>query len=122
MLLLCVLVGLWDAGTKIYKMEGFGGLYRGFWVSSIQIVSGVMYIATYEGARHVLSHYNVPSSIKAMIGGGAASLVGQTVIVPFDVISQHLMVLGLSHCKGSTSKVSITIIVLKISILICLFV
>lgn len=64
-----------------------------------------MYIATYEGSRHILSRYNTPSSIKAMIGGGAASLVGQTVIVPFDVISQHLMMLGLTHYK-SGAKVS----------------
>ncbi|XP_075222121.1 solute carrier family 25 member 44 isoform X2 [Lycorma delicatula] len=98
--------GLLDAGKKIYKSEGFGGLYRGFWVSSIQIVSGVMYIATYEGSRHILSHYNTPSSVKAMIGGGAASLVGQTVIVPFDVISQHLMMLGLTQYKGTHAKIS----------------
>ncbi|XP_039281789.1 solute carrier family 25 member 44-like isoform X2 [Nilaparvata lugens] len=88
--------GLWDAGNKIYRTEGVSGLYRGFWVSSVQIVSGVMYIGTYEGVRHVLSQYRSPPSVKAMLGGGAASLVGQTVIVPFDVISQHLMVIGLS--------------------------
>ena len=28
------------------------------------------------------------------LGGGCASIVGQTIIVPFDVISQHLMLLG----------------------------
>lgn len=70
-------------------------MYRGFWVSSVQIVSGVFYIATYEGMRHVLSQYNAPQSVKALVGGGTASLVGQTVIVPFDVLSQHLMILGL---------------------------
>ena len=32
--------------------------------------------------------------MRALAGGGCASLVGQTIIVPFDVISQHLMVLG----------------------------
>lgn len=87
--------GLFDAATKIYKTEGVHGLYRGFWVSSVQIISGVFYIATYEGMRHILSQYNAPQSVKALVGGGAASLVGQTVIVPFDVLSQHLMVLGL---------------------------
>ena len=29
-----------------------------------------------------------------LVGGSCASLVGQTIIVPFDVISQHLMLLG----------------------------
>ena len=89
------IAGLFDAATKIYKTEGVHGLYRGFWVSSVQIISGVVYIATYEGIRHVLSQYNAPQSVKALVGGGAASLVGQTVIVPFDVLSQHLMMLGL---------------------------
>ena len=36
------------------------------------------------------------TKVKALCGGSAASVVGQTVIVPFDVISQHVMVLGLT--------------------------
>ena len=31
--------------------------------------------------------------VKAFIGGGCASIVGQTCIVPFDVISQHMMLI-----------------------------
>lgn len=27
--------------------------------------------------------------------GGCASVVGQTIIVPFDVISQHMMIVGM---------------------------
>lgn len=82
---------------KIYGSEGVSGLYRGFWVSSVQIVSGVMYIATYEGVRHILSQHNVSLSTKSLVGGGCASVVGQTIIVPFDIMSQHLMVLGLAE-------------------------
>lgn len=54
----------------------------------------MFYISTYEGVRHVLSHRNVDSKMRALIAGGAASMVGQTIIVPFDVISQHLMMIG----------------------------
>ncbi|CAH1109046.1 unnamed protein product [Psylliodes chrysocephalus] len=86
--------GMFDAYAKIYKYEGFAGLYRGFWVSSVQIVSGVFYISTYEGVRHVLHQKNVSSSLRALIAGGCASAVGQTIIVPFDVLSQHLMMMG----------------------------
>uniref|UniRef100_A0A146KZL7 Solute carrier family 25 member 44 n=3 Tax=Lygus hesperus TaxID=30085 RepID=A0A146KZL7_LYGHE len=89
--------GLLDAGSKIYKTEGLSGLYRGFWVSSVQIVSGVGYIATYESTRHVLKQYEVSNTVKALVSGSVASLVGQTIIVPFDVISQHLMFLGLAN-------------------------
>lgn len=84
-----------DAATKIYKTEGLRGLYRGFWVRSVHIVSGVCHLATYQGMRHVLAQFNAPQPVRALVGGGVASLVSQTVIVPFDVLSQHLMVLGL---------------------------
>ncbi|XP_012061656.1 PREDICTED: solute carrier family 25 member 44 [Atta cephalotes] len=95
--------GMIDAYRKIYKVEGFSGLYRGFWISSIQIVSGVFYVSTYEGVRHLLGQDTplgrVDSKVKALIAGGAASLVGQTIVVPFDVLSQHLMVLGINNIK-----------------------
>lgn len=117
-----------DAYCKILKTEGFSGLYRGFWVSSVQIVSGnlfsslnqkwntanilkflksncfckisnkiwtgVFYISTYEGVRHLLAQRDVDSRMRALIAGGTASIVGQTIIVPFDVLSQHLMMIG----------------------------
>lgn len=98
-----LLLGMIDAYKKIYKIEGISGLYRGFWISSIQIVSGVFYVSTYEGMRHILGQNsiigNIDSRVKALIAGGAASLVGQTIVVPFDVLSQHLMVLGINNHK-----------------------
>ena len=84
--------GMIDCACKIYKTEGMKGLYRGFWISSFQIVSGVFYISTYEGVRHLLRQRGYGTSTKAIVAGGCASLVGQTIIVPFDVISQHMMV------------------------------
>ena len=48
------------------------------------------------------SHGVRDTKVKALLGGASASLVGQTIIVPFDVISQHLMVLGtLATKKGA---------------------
>ncbi|XP_054015761.1 solute carrier family 25 member 44 [Hylaeus anthracinus] len=95
--------GMIDACKKIYKVEGVSGLYRGFWISSIQIVSGAFYVSTYEGVRHILGQDcvigRIDSRVKALIAGGAASLVGQTIVVPFDILSQHLMVLGISNTK-----------------------
>ncbi|KAG5897253.1 hypothetical protein JTB14_013156 [Gonioctena quinquepunctata] len=92
--------GMFDAYGKIYRYEGFSGLYRGFWVSSVQIISGVFYISTYEGVRHILNQKNVNSNLRALLAGGAASLVGQTIIVPFDVLSQHLMMMGINGQEG----------------------
>lgn len=93
--------GMLDCAYKIYRSEGVPGLYRGFWISSVQIVSGVFYISTYEGVRHLLNDVGAGHRLKALVAGGCASLVGQTIIVPFDVISQHAMVLGMAtHAKG----------------------
>ncbi|KAF9806646.1 hypothetical protein SFRURICE_011712 [Spodoptera frugiperda] len=91
--------GVADAISKIYKNEGVPGLYRGFWLSSI--ISGIFYITTYEGVRYELGKYDVSPKVKSFIGGGCASIVGQTIIVPFDVLSQHLMVLGLVKGRGN---------------------
>jgi len=87
--------GTWDAGRKILRTEGVRGLYRGFFVSAFQVVSGVFYVSTYEGVRHFLDSNSITqnSKIKAFVGGGCASMVGQTCIVPFDVISQHMMMI-----------------------------
>ncbi|XP_045541290.1 solute carrier family 25 member 44 [Papilio machaon] len=96
--------GVTDAITKIYQNEGISGLYRGFWLSSFQIISGVFYITTYEGVKHELGKYDISPKVKSFIGGGCASMVGQTVIVPFDVLSQHLMVLGLAKGRPGASR------------------
>ena len=81
--------GTFDAYKQISRTEGFRGLYRGFWISCFQVVSGVCYVSTYEGVRHLLDTNGIKNSrLKALAGGSCASLVGQTVIVPFDVISQ----------------------------------
>ncbi|KAF5298414.1 hypothetical protein FQR65_LT18543 [Abscondita terminalis] len=92
--------GMIDAYIKIYRREGVSGLYKGFWVSSVQIVSGVFYISAYEGVRYSLAQKNVDSRLRSLIAGGVASAVGQTIIVPFDVVSQHLMMLGSPYSHG----------------------
>lgn len=88
--------GTLDAFRKTFKYEGLSGLYKGFWINTLQIVSGVFYVTTYENVRHLLTtRTSVKSSqMKALVAGGCASVVGQTIIVPFDVVSQHMMVLG----------------------------
>lgn len=93
--------GTLDAFQKIFRSEGLQGLYRGFWISCFQVVSGLCYVSTYEGVRHILDKKGIKNNkIKSLVGGASASLVGQTIIVPFDVISQHLMLLGALSAKG----------------------
>lgn len=53
----------------------------------------------------MMAQKNIDCRIRALIGGGCASVVSQTIVVPFDIISQHLMVLGIIQNK--TSKVQV---------------
>ncbi|XP_075528217.1 solute carrier family 25 member 44 [Dermacentor variabilis] len=94
--------GTFDACSKILRYEGFVGLYRGFWINTIQMFSGIGYIFTYEKVRDVLSrHADIHDRrLKGLIAGGCSSLVSQTIITPFDVVSQHIMVLGRSSKSG----------------------
>jgi solute carrier family 25 protein 44 len=66
----------------------------GFWINSIQVFSGITYIATYEKTRDLVTNYtNISDSkAKAFLSGGISSAMSQTLIIPFDVISQHIMV------------------------------
>lgn len=94
-----------DAANRIYRTEGISGLYRGFWVSSAQVLSGAAYIGAYEQTRYMTAPYlHEWPEIRSMVAGGVASVFGQTIIVPFDVVSQHLMMLGLSTSIKDKNK------------------
>lgn len=73
--------GMFDAAFKIYNSEGARGLYKGFWISSTHILTGVIYITAYEGVRHLLSHYELSSQQRALLAGGFASFMGQNLVV-----------------------------------------
>ncbi|KAG9509559.1 Solute carrier family 25 member 44 [Fragariocoptes setiger] len=98
-----VYTGAYDAFKKIIRTEGFCGLYKGFWINSIQVFSGISYIATYEKSRDLVSNYTSisDSKTKAFLSGGISSFVSQTLIIPFDVVSQHIM-MALNSRRQST--------------------
>ena len=87
-----VYTGTYDAFKKVLKHEGVRGLYRGFIVSAFGMVSGQLYITTYELARSCLRGYSTET--KGLIGGATATLVAQTVTVPIDIVSQIMMMQG----------------------------
>lgn len=101
--------GMIDAFAKIYRKDGFPGLYRGFFINSFQIVSGVVYISTYESTRHFLTERGYNKNVKAIVSGATASLAGQTIIVPFDIISQHIMVLGMDSNGKNVNPLNIQV-------------
>lgn len=86
--------GTIDAFCKILRTEGVCGLYRGFMVNTFTLISGQAYITTYELVRKYVSHYSQSNTIKSIVAGGCASLVAQTITVPIDIVSQHIMLQG----------------------------
>ena len=98
--------GTADAYRKIVTKEGMSGLYRGFWFGTLYLVPGLTFVTTYERTRHLLEVNGVSDTrVKAMIGGGFAAAVSQAMLVPLDMISQRLMVQGMSS-KTKTNTVN----------------
>ena len=84
--------GTFDAFKKVVKHEGVRGLYRGFIVSAFGMLSGQLYITTYELIRSSLRGYS--TEMKGLLGGAGATLIAQSVTVPIDIVSQIMMMQG----------------------------
>lgn len=97
--------GTADAFIKILQREGVLGLYRGFAVNALTLVSGQFYITTYELVRDQAGRLGADNTLKSLAGGGVASLVAQSITVPIDVVSQHLMMQGQAGEGGGRFKV-----------------
>ncbi|XP_063727787.1 solute carrier family 25 member 44-like [Symsagittifera roscoffensis] len=80
-----------DAFRKILKSEGVSGLYRGFSVYMASAFSGCCYILTYEYSKHWVRSAGGGRTAQNITAGALASLVGQTISVPVDILSQHMM-------------------------------
>jgi len=108
-----VYTSLFDAFKKIVRTEGPRGLYRGFWISNLMIVSQMSYIGTYEFVRTYLAEQTPLSDrrTRSLVAGACASVIGQTTLVPIDVVSQHLQLLGLGALQSKKGRVSQNIII-----------
>ncbi|XP_033725424.1 solute carrier family 25 member 44-like [Pecten maximus] len=101
--------GTFDALVKIRAAEGIRGLYQGFGVHAIQACNSLIYITVYENMRQIminkeeLQTFKYKSYLSSFVGGFSASLISQTIAVPIDIVSQHMMLLGQS--KQRTDEV-----------------
>lgn len=97
------------ACVKILRTEGLGSLYKGFLINTMQVGSGISYFLTYEKVKDLLFEYRLvkDASVRASIGGAVGSLIGQTIITPFDVVSQHMMVISSKKSDRNTNRFSI---------------
>jgi len=108
-----VYTSLYDAFKKIVANESPRGLYRGFWISNLMIFSQMSYISTYEFVRTYLAEQTplTDKRIRSLIAGACASIIGQTTVVPIDVVSQHLQLLGLGAQQSKKGRVSQNIVI-----------
>lgn len=111
------LSGTAQVARLIWQRDGPRGFYRGFGTVLFgTIPSRTLYMTTLElaksSAARLGSHLDASpaalAAVSSFVGGAAASLSTQVVIVPVDVVSQRLMVQGqplgsMRTSSGSTS-------------------
>ncbi|OUC48061.1 hypothetical protein D917_06455 [Trichinella nativa] len=95
----------------ILANEGSRALYRGFLPNSLQMTSVMTYLMLYEKIREKLAKHDVANShLRAFIAGAGATAGAQLILVPLDVVSQHMMV---SHIASKKHPVSVDASILK---------
>ncbi|CAH0479035.1 unnamed protein product [Peronospora belbahrii] len=87
--------GTFNAFATIFQQEGARGLYKGFGASTVNVITGNLYISVYEKSRKVFKDHTTTGEKGAnFVGGAIASLISQTVVVPLDIVSQRMMLSG----------------------------
>ncbi|KAL1233692.1 Solute carrier family 25 member [Trichinella spiralis] len=102
-----VYAGMGTLGTfrHILANEGGRALYRGFLPNSLQMTSVMTYLMLYEKIREKLSKHDFANShLRAFIAGAGATAGAQLILVPLDVVSQHMMV---SHIASKKHPMSV---------------
>ena len=84
--------GTFDAAFKVIRTEGFRALYKGFLVSQLGILTGHIYLTTYEVTRAKMSAFNDAS--RGFVAGGLAAVVQQFLWNPVEVVAQRLQIRG----------------------------
>lgn len=98
-----------DVVYKTIKQEGLLGLYKGFAVSQLSVLTGHVHATSYEVSREQFPMFQ--NAIRGFIAGGIAAVIEQVLINPVHVISQRLMVEG----QGQRNKQFGTIKSVKIA-------
>ena len=90
--------GTFDAVLKTLKSEGLRGLYKGFLVSQLSILTGHFYVTSYEVSRSYMSILG--DGTRGFMAGGLAAVLEQFLANPIDVVSQKLMIQGQGQKKA----------------------
>ncbi|KRY82818.1 Solute carrier family 25 member 44 [Trichinella pseudospiralis] len=105
--------GMGAMGTfrHILANEGCRALYRGFVPNTLQMTSAMTYLMLYEKIRERLAEHGVAGNhLRAFIAGAGATAGAQLILVPLDVISQHMMV---AHVLSKKNPLDVDTSILK---------
>lgn len=120
--------GTFDALQKITRYEGVRALYKGFGVATLGMISGQIYITTYERIRQQIADANDELQLVGVdhidfvrngLAGGTSSLLAQLIVNPVDIVSQkRMMHTGLAHklpggCMGHLSVFEMIKLIMK---------
>eukprot|EP00039_Didymoeca_costata_P021094 m.343397 g.343397 ORF g.343397 m.343397 type:complete len:310 (+) comp22787_c0_seq1:285-1214(+) len=77
---------------SILRNEGVRALYKGFWPDSMGLLASQIYITSYEVLKSQLKPSVESEVLRNLLAGSFASMVSQTLMVPFEIVSQRQMV------------------------------
>uniref|UniRef100_A0A1I8FSM4 Mitochondrial carrier protein n=1 Tax=Macrostomum lignano TaxID=282301 RepID=A0A1I8FSM4_9PLAT len=84
---------------SVLAHEGLRGLYAGAWTRAL-LTLGV----TYETVR--ASAEPLPAPARGAVAGGCAALASQALLVPADVVTQHIMLLPMARLSPVAATVA----------------
>ncbi|KAJ2775759.1 Fe(2+) transporter [Coemansia javaensis] len=90
--------GVTQALRVIWTTEGIRTLWRG--VASVALGAGpahAVYFATYEQTKKLLGRAGQTGAVAAGAAGGAATVVSDALMNPFDVVKQRMQLAGAAH-------------------------
>lgn len=81
---------------SIIRDEGARGLYSGFGVNSLSLLSGQVYITVFEKLKSYAAHVapDRPEAMRTFMAATTSSMIAQGIGNPIDVVAQTRMVQG----------------------------
>lgn len=106
--------GIIDALHKIYKQEGFIGLYRGLNPTLLGIAPYVAFnYALFEKFKTVVADYYGTSDLSVytkLALGALSGTVSQTIAYPLDTVRRRMQMLGLKQVQNPNTVVNMSLI------------
>jgi solute carrier family 25 carnitine/acylcarnitine transporter 20/29 len=79
--------GNWECLKQIFRMEGYRGVFKGFWITAVREFLGYgSWFATYEGLKQVWGDRD----LALIMAGGSAGVISWFAIYPIDTVKSRM--------------------------------